>query len=96
MYTFRNETIRKELKIFFSRKGWKVLELSLENQYNIKANYLVQFLKNKVYSHQRRIPDRIYANALNHLFYEIEKLNIDLSEVVKSPAYAHLLFFSKR
>jgi ubiquinone/menaquinone biosynthesis C-methylase UbiE len=94
-HTFRNDMIRKQLKIYFHRRNWKVVEIALESQYQIKVNKLIQYIKNKVYSHQRRIPSRLYSNALNHLFYEIEERNIDLSKIVEAPAYAHLLIFNQ-
>jgi ubiquinone/menaquinone biosynthesis C-methylase UbiE len=96
VHTFRNDMIRKELKIFFSRKNWEVEEMTLESQYSIKQNKLLQYLKNKVYSHQRRIPDRLYRNALNYLFTELERLDSDFSMIVEAPAYAHLLGFTPK
>ena len=96
VHTFRNDMIRKELKIFFTRNNWQMVEISLESQYHIIQNRLVQYLKNKIFSHQRRIPDILYRNALNYLFNELEKLDINLSTIVEAPAYAHLLSFTRK
>ena len=91
---FKNDLIRKGLKVFFSQRGWIYRELNLKRSYSITINTLVRFLKNKVFSHQRRIPERVYAKALAYLYETLDTRNVDLSQVIELPAYAHLLVFT--
>ncbi len=91
---FRNDLIRKELRVFFTHRGWDYHEMSITSQYTILMNNLVRFLKNRVFSHQRMISDYLYFKALNHLYEELEHRNVDLYKKISVPAYAHLLIFS--
>ncbi len=92
---FRNNLIRKGLKVFFKQKDWQCSEITLTQTYSVTLNTLVRYLKNKVFTHQRRIPEKIYADGLNYLYSELENRKIDLSQEIELPAYAHFLFFSR-
>ncbi|MHA1975259.1 MAG: class I SAM-dependent methyltransferase [Candidatus Hodarchaeales archaeon] len=91
---FKNALIRKGLKAFFLQQGWSFREISLQHIYNTTMNTLVRFLKNRVFTHQRKIPDQLYESGLKHLYQELEARNIDLSLPLELPAYAHFLIFS--
>ena len=91
---FKNDLIRKGLKVFFSQRGWRYRETNLKQSYNITISTLVRFLKNKVFTHQRQIPEQIYEIGLKYLYAELEVRNVDFSKVVELPAYAHFLFFT--
>jgi ubiquinone/menaquinone biosynthesis C-methylase UbiE len=90
---FRNDLIRKELRVFFGKRGWKESESSLQSEFFIQMNTLVRFIKNRVFSHQRLISDQLYVRGLNHLFKELEDRDIDLGQEVTIPAYANILAF---
>jgi ubiquinone/menaquinone biosynthesis C-methylase UbiE len=91
---FKNELIRKGLKTFFIQRGWKYKEITLKSSHSTTVNTLVRYLKNKVFTHQRRIPDRIYESGLQFLHSELENRKVDLTETVESPAYAQFLIFT--
>jgi ubiquinone/menaquinone biosynthesis C-methylase UbiE len=93
-HVFKNNLIRKGLEVFFHQRGWICNEIVLKHSHDITINRLVRFLKNKVFTHQRQIPEQIYDKGLRYLYTELESRNIDFSKVVELPAYAHFLIFT--
>ena len=85
--------IRKELIVFFTQEGWKYHEFKLVSQYKITLNLLVRFIRNKIFSHQRKIPEEMYIIGLKHLYRELEYRGINLTQEIAIPAHAHLLMF---
>ena len=91
---FKNNLIRKGLRVFFLQKGWSCNEISLKHTHKVTINTLVRFLKNKVFTHQRKIPEQLYENGLKYLYNKLEAHEVDLSLEVDLPAYAHFLVFT--
>ena len=91
----RWELLRCELVIYLSKRGWKHSQCIVEGEREISINNLVHFIRDRVFSHQRAIEDDLHQRSLKHLYMELERKNIDLSDIVLAPATSRLNIFDR-
>ncbi|MHA2246743.1 MAG: class I SAM-dependent methyltransferase [Candidatus Hodarchaeales archaeon] len=89
------ESLRSELMIYLSERGWKHCQCIVEGEGEISIKSLVHFIRDRVFSHQRAITDDLHQRSLKHLYMELERKNIDLSEIVFAPATSRFSIFQR-
>lgn len=94
-HIYRWELLRRELMIYLSKRGWKHSQCIVEGEREISINNLVHFIRDRVFSHQRAIADDLHQRSLKHLYMELERTNIDLSEMVFAPATSRFSIFQR-
>ncbi|MHA2074825.1 MAG: class I SAM-dependent methyltransferase [Candidatus Hodarchaeales archaeon] len=95
-YIKRGDLAVREVSVFLSRRGWVFDRINLTSDYEISLHYIVRFIRDRVFSHQKEIPEELYNRALEYLYHEIEKRDLIPSEKYKIPAIAKLTFFQKK
>ncbi|MFX0184878.1 MAG: class I SAM-dependent methyltransferase [Candidatus Hodarchaeota archaeon] len=92
-HKFQSDQIRKKLTIFLHKNGWKHTSRVITSETEIQTKYLVRFLSDRVFRHQRKIHDNLHFNALKYLYHEMERQEIDLTATITVPAISKLVFF---
>ncbi|NHJ01348.1 MAG: class I SAM-dependent methyltransferase [Candidatus Heimdallarchaeota archaeon] len=93
-YYFKWDLIRKGVKIFLKNQGWKNAEFEHLSIRRLSITDLVWFLRERVFSHQRGIPESLYKKAISETFIELQELCLDPSEEVEAPAYSKVSIFT--
>ncbi len=92
-YYFKWEMIRKGVKIFLKGRGWNYTEYEHSGKRKLSINDLVRFLREKVFSHHRIIPDKLYNQALSQVYLSLQELCINPASEVDAPAYSKMTIF---
>jgi len=94
-YSPKGDLILKRLNVYLTKRGWKHIQCKVESTREISIDNLVHFIRDRVFSHQRAIADDLHQRSLKHLYMELERKNIDLSEIVFAPATSRLYIFQR-
>ena len=95
-YIKRGDLVGREVSVFLSRRGWIFNRVNLKSNYEVSLHNTVSFIRDRVFSHQKDIPEELYNRALEYLYNEIERRGLDPSEKYEIPAIAKLTFFQKK
>ena len=90
------DLIRREIMVYLTRRNWTYEEINLSASYEVSIHNLVRFIRNRVFSHQRKIPEELYCCSLEHLFNEIEKSEINPFERISIPATSRITIFRRK
>ncbi|UCE13470.1 MAG: class I SAM-dependent methyltransferase [Candidatus Heimdallarchaeota archaeon] len=86
---------RRGITVYLSKRGWKH-DLHTSNATRIiSTNDIVHFIRDRVFSSQRAIPEDLHRQSFGFLSQEIERRNINLSFKVKAPATSYLTIFQQ-
>lgn len=88
--------IRKEIMVFLKRRNWMIEEINLISHQDIRVSDLVRFIRDRVFSHQRAIPNELFQSGLDHLYNEIENRNINPLKTIAVPATSNITIFRKK
>ena len=95
-YLHRGDLLRRGIIVYLVRRKWTHQHCIIKSEQEIGLNDLVRFLRDRVFSHQRAIPDNLHQVALDHLYYVLEKDEVDLVKKEVAPATSHLHIFQQR
>ncbi|MFX0087366.1 MAG: class I SAM-dependent methyltransferase [Candidatus Hodarchaeota archaeon] len=93
---FKDDLIRREIMVYLTRRNWIYEEINLSARQEITIHNLVRFIRNRVFSHQRDIPEELYRSSLEYVFNEIEKKDINPLEKINIPAISRITIFRRK
>ncbi len=93
---FKADIVRREIMVYLAKRDWIYEEINLSAKQEVTIYNLVRFIRNRVFSHQREIPEELYRCSLEHIFNEIENKDINPLEKINIPAFSRITIYRRK